>query len=89
MACGEGDGWSSAELAADKGFISAEGRRKGEGAGGPKGRAKRAGSKKKSAGHKEDAGRNVNGLQKLFSIFKQGFLDSKSKSSNTFELKPY
>jgi hypothetical protein len=28
---------------------------------------------KKSAGHKEDAGRNVNGLQKLFSNFKKIF----------------
>jgi hypothetical protein len=40
---------------------------------GPKGWAKRASSMEKECGHKEVAGRSVNGLQKLFLIFKQGF----------------
>jgi hypothetical protein len=39
---------------------------------GMKGRAGQF-QRKKNAGHNEVAGRNVNGLQKLFFIFKQGF----------------
>jgi hypothetical protein len=67
----------------------AEGRRKEEGRGwaglGRKAEQSEPVPRKRSAGHKEDAGRNVNGLQKLFSILNMVF-DSKSKGSNAFEL---
>jgi hypothetical protein len=58
-------------------MAQAEGRRKGEGRGwaslGRK--AERSGPvpRKRSMGHKEDAGQNINGLQKLFSILNKVF----------------
>jgi hypothetical protein len=54
---------------------------------GPSRKAKRSGPvpRKGSTGHKEDAGRNVNGLQKLFFNFLNKDLSLKVKDSNAFK----
>jgi hypothetical protein len=64
-------------MARARGYVSVEGRRKGEGRGwaGLGRKAEHSGPvlRERSAGHKEDVGQNVDGLQKTIFEFKQGF----------------